>query len=139
MDGRSRAGRTIASMREVIEVSARVGRVRVPETFPRERVVLGELHLVRNRLEGVLDEIALVLRQAEGRLSVRGSVSGRSWQLLARQPSSERGDGNDYVTSSPTEPYGISRGPLSQDVGLGREAPPLFMRWQPSRGAHELT
>jgi DNA-binding response OmpR family regulator len=50
-------------MREVIEVSARAGRVRVPETFPRERVVLGELHLLRSRLDGVLDEIGAVLRQ----------------------------------------------------------------------------
>jgi DNA-binding response OmpR family regulator len=65
MDGRSRAGRTIASTREVIEVSARVGRVRVPETFPRERVVLGELHLLRARLDGVLDQIGVVLRQPE--------------------------------------------------------------------------
>ena len=40
-------------------------RVRVPETFPRERVVLGELHLLRNRLDGVLDEIGTVLRQPE--------------------------------------------------------------------------
>ena len=40
-------------------------RVRVPETFPRERVVLGELHLLRSRLDGVLDEIGTVLRQAD--------------------------------------------------------------------------
>lgn len=40
-------------------------RVRVPETFPRERVVLGELHLLRSRLDGVLDEIGVVLRQPE--------------------------------------------------------------------------
>jgi DNA-binding response OmpR family regulator len=46
-------------------VGARAGRVRVPETFPRERVVLGELHLLRGRLDGVLDEIGMVLRQAE--------------------------------------------------------------------------
>jgi DNA-binding response OmpR family regulator len=37
----------------------------VPETFPRERVVLGELHLLRGRLDGVLDEIGVVLRQPE--------------------------------------------------------------------------
>jgi DNA-binding response OmpR family regulator len=61
--GRSRAGRTFALTREVIEVGT--GRVRVPETFPRERVVLGELHLVRARLDGVLDEIGAVLRQPE--------------------------------------------------------------------------
>jgi DNA-binding response OmpR family regulator len=47
----------------VIEVSAR--RVRVPATFPRERIVLGELHLLRSRLDGVLDEIGAVLRQPE--------------------------------------------------------------------------
>jgi hypothetical protein len=46
-------------------VSATAGRVRVPETFPRERVVLGELHLLRNRLDGVLDEIGNVLRQPD--------------------------------------------------------------------------
>jgi hypothetical protein len=45
----------------VIEVSAR--RVRVPVMFPRERLVLGELHLLRSRVDGVLDEIGVVLRQ----------------------------------------------------------------------------
>lgn len=40
-------------------------RVRVPETLPRERLVLGELHLLRGRLDGVLDEIGLVLRRPE--------------------------------------------------------------------------
>jgi DNA-binding response OmpR family regulator len=49
----------------VAEVSATATRVRVPETFPRERVVLGELHLLRSRLDGVLDEIGTVLRQPE--------------------------------------------------------------------------
>jgi two-component system response regulator BaeR len=52
-------------MREVTEVGATARRVRVPETFPRERVVLGELHLLRSRLDGVLDEIGNVLRQPE--------------------------------------------------------------------------
>lgn len=33
--------------------------------MPRERVVLGELHLLRGRLDGVLDEIGLVLRGPE--------------------------------------------------------------------------
>jgi DNA-binding response OmpR family regulator len=46
-------------------VSASVRRVRVPETFPRERVVLGELHLLRGRVDGVLDLIGVLLRQAE--------------------------------------------------------------------------
>jgi hypothetical protein len=46
-------------------VSASVRRVRVPETFPRERVVLGELHLLRGRVDGVLDQIGVLLRQAE--------------------------------------------------------------------------
>jgi DNA-binding response OmpR family regulator len=45
--------------------------VRVPETFPRERVVLGELHLLRGRLDGVLDQIGVVLRQTE--------VDGEAW------------------------------------------------------------
>ena len=40
-------------------------RVRVPETFPRERVVLGELHLLRSRLDRVLDEIGTLLRQPD--------------------------------------------------------------------------
>lgn len=54
--GRGRAGRTIAWTRAVMGVSATVRRVRVPEMFPRERVVLGELHLLRIRLDGLLDE-----------------------------------------------------------------------------------
>jgi hypothetical protein len=49
--------------RKETTMSAR--RVRVPVTFPRERVVLGELHLLRRRLDGVLDEIGTVLRQPE--------------------------------------------------------------------------
>jgi hypothetical protein len=35
----------------VIEVSATARRVRMPETFPRERLVLGELHLLVPRHE----------------------------------------------------------------------------------------
>ncbi len=46
-------------------MSATERRVRMPETFPRERVVLGELHLLRSRLDGVLDEIGSVLRQPD--------------------------------------------------------------------------
>jgi DNA-binding response OmpR family regulator len=65
MNVRGRAGRTIASTQEVTEVSATARRVRVPETLPRERVVLGELHLLRGRLDGVLDQIGVVLRQPE--------------------------------------------------------------------------
>jgi hypothetical protein len=61
--GRGRARCT--STPEVIEVSTRAKRVRVPEAFPRERVVLGELHLLRSRLDGVLDEIGTVLRQPQ--------------------------------------------------------------------------
>jgi DNA-binding response OmpR family regulator len=34
--------------------------VRVPDGFPRERLVVGELHLVRSRLDDVLAELALV-------------------------------------------------------------------------------
>lgn len=51
--------------REVTKVGAMVRRVRVPETLPRERVVLGELHLLRSRLDGVLDQIGAMLRQPE--------------------------------------------------------------------------
>ena len=54
-----------AATREVTEVSATARRVRVPETFPRERLVLGELHLLRSRLDSVLDQIGAVLRQPE--------------------------------------------------------------------------
>jgi hypothetical protein len=63
-DERSGPG-SLHETREVIVVNARAGRVLVPETFPRERVVLGELHLLRSRLDGVLDEIGVVLRQPE--------------------------------------------------------------------------
>jgi DNA-binding response OmpR family regulator len=48
--------------REEVEVSSKVERVRVPETYPRERVVLGELHLLRGRLEGML---AAVVEEVE--------------------------------------------------------------------------
>jgi hypothetical protein len=65
MNVRGRARCTITSTQEVIEVGVTAGRVRVPETFPRERVVLGELHLLRSRLDGVLDEIGAVLRQPD--------------------------------------------------------------------------
>jgi DNA-binding response OmpR family regulator len=58
-----RAAAASAAAREEAVMSAR--RVRVPETFPRERVVLGELHLLRGRLDSVLDEIGALLRQPE--------------------------------------------------------------------------
>jgi hypothetical protein len=46
------------AMKEVVEVSTRLERVRVPDTYPREKSLLGELHLIRGRLEGMLAEIA---------------------------------------------------------------------------------
>jgi len=46
-------------------VSPRLERVRVPVTFPRERVVLGELHLLRGRLDETLGEVAQVIEGAE--------------------------------------------------------------------------
>jgi DNA-binding response OmpR family regulator len=45
-------------------VSPRLERVRVPDTFPRERVVLGELHLLRSRLDGLLGEVAAVIERS---------------------------------------------------------------------------
>ena len=39
-------------------MSPRTERVRVPDTYPRERVVLGELHLLRGRLDEMLGEVA---------------------------------------------------------------------------------
>lgn len=48
--------------------------VRVPDTFPRERVVLGELHLLRTRLDELLGEVATVIERStqpeEGWLAV---------------------------------------------------------------------
>ena len=38
-------------------MSPRLERVRVPDSYPRERVVLGELHLLRGRLDGTLDDV----------------------------------------------------------------------------------
>ena len=46
-------------------MSPRLERVRVPDTFPRERIVLGELHLLRGRLDDVLDQIGGVIARAE--------------------------------------------------------------------------
>src|SRR5207244_1190617 len=42
----------------------RLERVRVPDTFPRERVVLGELHLLRTRLDDLLGEVAAVIERS---------------------------------------------------------------------------
>lgn len=44
-----------------MSVSPRLERVRVPDTFPRERVVIGELHLLRTRLDELLHEGAGVI------------------------------------------------------------------------------
>lgn len=55
-------------------MSPRLERVRVPDTYPRERVVLGELHLLRGRLDELLGEVAGVIARsdhaAEGWLAV---------------------------------------------------------------------
>lgn len=39
--------------------------MRVPETYPRERLVVGELHLLRGRLDAVLIELAGLVASAE--------------------------------------------------------------------------
>ena len=46
-------------------MSATLERVRVPATFPRERVLLGELHLLRGRLDEMLGEVAQVIETGE--------------------------------------------------------------------------
>lgn len=46
-------------------MSPRLERVRVPDVFPRERVVVGELHLLRCRLDAMLGEVAQVIETAE--------------------------------------------------------------------------
>ena len=54
-------------------MSPRLERVRVPDTCPRERVVLGELHLLRGRLDAMLGEVAGAIERsndAEGWLAV---------------------------------------------------------------------
>jgi DNA-binding response OmpR family regulator len=48
-----------------MEVSARLGRVRVPDSYPRDKSLLGELHLVRGRLEGMLAEVAEEMRRSD--------------------------------------------------------------------------
>jgi two-component system, OmpR family, alkaline phosphatase synthesis response regulator PhoP len=46
-------------------MSARLERVRVPNTYPREKSLLGELHLIRSRLERMLTEVAEELRTSD--------------------------------------------------------------------------
>jgi DNA-binding response OmpR family regulator len=48
-----------------MEVSPRLERVRVPDIYPRERVVLGELHLLRGRLDEMLGEVAGVIERSD--------------------------------------------------------------------------
>jgi hypothetical protein len=45
-------------------VASQLQRVRVPQTYPRERIVLGELHLLRRRLDGVLADLAWLAADA---------------------------------------------------------------------------
>ena len=52
-------------------MSPRLERVRVPETYPLERVVLGELHLLRSRLDGALEDVA--------HLIASGNDAEREW------------------------------------------------------------
>ena len=47
------------------------GRVRCPETFPRERVVAGELHLIRGRLDDLLAEVAALAADDQGEAWLR--------------------------------------------------------------------
>ena len=42
-------------------MSPRMERVRVPASYPREKLVVGELHLLRSRLDGILDEVAAAI------------------------------------------------------------------------------
>lgn len=52
-------------------MSPRLERVRVPDTYPRERVVLGELHLLRGRLDDALEDVAYLI--------AKGSAQEREW------------------------------------------------------------
>jgi hypothetical protein len=55
----------VSDEKEVMEVSPRLERVRVPDTYPRERVVLGELHLLRGRLDEMLGEVAGAIERSD--------------------------------------------------------------------------
>jgi DNA-binding response OmpR family regulator len=46
-------------------VSRMMERVRMPDTFPKERVLLGELHLIRSRLDETLGELADLVARGE--------------------------------------------------------------------------
>jgi hypothetical protein len=68
---------------EVLEMRASLERVRVPDSFPRERVVLGELHLLRRRLDEVLGDVAQVI--VEGERADEGWVHVEEAARLARR------------------------------------------------------
>ena len=55
----------------------RLERVRVPETYPREKSLLGELHLIRGRLEGMLGEVAVQIQTSEREESERVEQAAR--------------------------------------------------------------
>ena len=46
-------------------MASQLQRVRVPHTYPRERIVLGELHLLRSRLDGLLSDLAVLAADAD--------------------------------------------------------------------------
>lgn len=110
-------------------MGAVVRRVRMPETLPRERVVLGELHLLRGRLDGVLDEIGAVLRQSD--------VDGEGWPRVEEAARLARRALVAAVGAVPPPPAVISAPGLLR-VGELRVDPASCRQWY-GDGEFELT
>jgi hypothetical protein len=84
-----------------MKVSPRLERVRVPDTFPRERVVLGELHLVRSRLDEMLAEVAAVI--------ARSAEPDEGWLRVEEAARLARGALSAAVTAVPARPLAVVR------------------------------
>lgn len=110
-------------------MSPRLERVRVPDTFPRERVVLGELHLLRSRLDGLLDEVAAVIE--------RSSQPDDGWLAVEEAARLARRALSAAVSAVPASPSAVAQ-PGELRVGELRVDPASRRQWY-GQAEFELT
>lgn len=101
-------------------MSPRLERVRVPDTFPRERVVLGELHLLRSRLDALLGEVAGVIE--------RSSQPDDGWLAVEEAARLARRALSAAVSAVPTFPSAVAQ-PGELRIGELRVDPVSRRQW----------
>jgi DNA-binding response OmpR family regulator len=100
-----------------VEPAVDEGRVCPPETFPRERIIVGELHLIRARIDALLSELAFVAAEDAREEWVRVEEAAR----IARRALSAAATAAPPLPAAPPRHGELMIGQLRIDTALRRQ------------------